>query len=291
MLGQNKVGSMSLQIESRGHLPQSLPGAKAWLALSLAFALAMAAYPANSLAATQPSAGPRRIETLSVEERNSLPDTTQILVINRTVTLGQLRVEHSARMARFANAAKLGVQAKSTFKRPGSPSRSALVPVQLDPLGAADYQAFCQGASGCIYLPGGLSITDSSLVSSGYWPQNNVAPYWNDPDRLVYDIDPLITDSSACTSEGGVLLQYGGGCAYPYPTIYNASFVPGSPPPGKPIGSNVSLSQTTDCQSITLSFDPRGSLGMSFFIFGTGGPAYSGALACSVAITIAGSSS
>jgi hypothetical protein len=240
-------------------------------------------------AAAPAAAGVRTIETLSAAERASLPDATQVVVLKRMVTLGQLRAEHAARLARFASAPKLGLQGGRALRvaptalAAGSATTTTtttLVPGKSDPLGAADYQSFCQAANAtaCLFIPPIAQPTDSGGLA-GLPPK-----YYNDL-RLIIDVDPLITDPSACASGGGFLLN--SGCAYPYPTAAQGAFAPGQPSPGGVLGSNVSVTTQGCGVGFANQVDPRGSFmvgwGPNYGLVGGQPPAST----CVIAIMIA----
>ena len=191
------------------------------------------------------------IESLTAQQRlSSSPDSLIVKVqLGRVVSLGVLRKEHTARLARFANATKLGQQLATKLTVPLT--GSTLVPMTLDPKGAADYQSFCKAAaaSGCLYFPG----------PAGYWA---TIPGQNPNLQFIYD--PLVTDASDCQSQGGIIDPAGGGgCAYGYPYTYNAQFNAGPPPPpGKPIGAGVVSTKKLCSSPITVNVDPKGAIVM-----------------------------
>jgi len=196
------------------------------------------------------------LSTLSLGDRMSLPAETMVRLLNgRTVSLGVLRAEHQARLARFAGAAALGLatgvflktqamivsprsMGESARFRAGLVSNAHLVPapspapssgtVTVVPLAgwgtdgyAKDYLDFCSSASAsaCLYLP--ANTTYNYVFPQG---SNAVTDTYN-----VADTDPLILDLQTCIAGGGSLYQ-GDGCVYRYPVNYFANFNPGAQP-------------------------------------------------------------
>src|SRR5215472_1020590 len=64
----------------------------------------------------------RSIGSLTPDERMHLPESTQVTVFKRTVTLGTLRAEHRARMERFSRAALWGKRVAERISKPGPAS-------------------------------------------------------------------------------------------------------------------------------------------------------------------------
>ena len=189
----------------------------------------------------------RAVESLSVAERASLPNTTRVkLKSGRTVSLGVLRSEHRLRLKRFANASKRGEQQAFLLqkRRVISPGvQGTLVPMNFsgghfqDFYGPfpADYLAFCKAAAvtACLYFS-----TGTDFLPSG---------------NSIVDIDPLFTDAKLCKSEGGV--PDSGGCDWSYPDQYSLVFNPG-PPTSQ--GYAVTHTATCPSQFFNYSVDPHG---------------------------------
>jgi len=200
----------------------------------------------------------RAVEPLSAAELATLPDTTLVkLKTGRTATLGVLRSEHTLRLQRFADAAKLGAlllatQSRSEEKekkgRPGTlvPMNFSLRDFQSTLPLPADFLAFCKAAAAtaCLYLPG------VKLFSAGSYN--------------YLDFDPLITDQHLCTSEGGQP-NFGAtkqmlGCAYYYPTQYILKFNP-----GLPTAQGYPVTHSASCPSRFVSYmvDPHGAISLN----------------------------
>jgi hypothetical protein len=202
-----------------------------------------------------PAAGSTKLAELKPAEIQALPDATVVTVGTRSVSLGVLRAEHQARLARFAHAAALGSaqRAMPSIARAGaslgsarsgsppsgsptagtprptpspSPPIATLVPPvknQLMPTGAAnDYRDFCRetGATTCLYLP-------ASAPGSYTWVNGSA---------IFQDVDPLIVDPSVCAALGGAENTIPGisGCVLSYPTQFLGNFVPGPVTAGPP---------------------------------------------------------
>jgi hypothetical protein len=200
--------------------------------IAAAFATWVLGMPARGQAATtlpvpQASAvqaqGAARLELLPSAQRASLPDSTIVTLFNgRTATMGQVRQEHDMRMQRFASARLLGSawlhkvpMNQNTGNQGSNPSP---LPMPAVPYAAKDYTDFCVAAqaTACLYFPAG-----SSYFS--YAPFGGISPI-----PLVFDFDPLITDSSVCSAGGGNLLPNNQGCGYGYPIVVTPNFKPGN---------------------------------------------------------------
>lgn len=220
--------------------------------IARALAVAVLAMAPIAAAADAPSkAAPMRIERLTSAKLTSLPGSTVLVLQNgRKVSLQTLRAEHTARLARFANAKLLALRVRGKLKNTPGP-HYVMVPMKLDPHGAADYQAFCGTvvASGCLYFPG----------PAGYFSRIS----GQDPN-LLFDYDPLITDPSVCRSQGGIILTSNSpaGCAYGYPYTYSSQFNPGPVRPGQQIGSTIKTSQTCTLP-VTALVDHKGAIVMN----------------------------
>ncbi|MBV9438453.1 MAG: hypothetical protein JOZ24_00525 [Candidatus Eremiobacteraeota bacterium] len=177
------------------------------------------------------------MKSLSPQAVLKLPDSTTVLIGSRAVTMRVLRQEHQMRMQRFAQASALGARIRisaGSLQRPPAGVRAATGQVNptifntehaVPPLknldqGAftvpADSVAFCAGAgaTGCFYLPGGVTL----YVDAGN----------------AFDFDPLIQDAGICSNEGGMLtggfgsFTLGSGCYYVYPHDFLGNFQPGA---------------------------------------------------------------
>ncbi len=213
--------------------------------------VALALVPIAAAGADAPSAAtPMRIERLTPVKLTTMPGSTLLVLQNgRKVSLQTLRVEHVARLARFAKARMLGLQIRGKLSGP-SGAGYVMVPMKLDPHGAADYQAFCGTvvASGCLYFPG----------PAGYFSR---LP--GQDQNLLFDYDPLITDPGVCKSQGGIILTSNSpaGCAYGYPYTYTSQFNPGPVRPGQQIGSFIRTTQTCTLP-VTVNVDHKGAIVM-----------------------------
>lgn len=219
--------------------------------LGLGAAAAMASDTVSNPADT-PVAGVavRPIEKLTPAQRASLPDATRVtLKSGRVESLGVLRSEHQMRMARFAQAATLtggldgaGESLAPDIKKKPPPDGKLVAMKAIGGHLPVDYVAFCKAAdaSGCLYYPAQAKLS---------WDKNMRS--WVDYDALV--------NQKVCRSEGGWWRSEWPACEYAYPRGYHAVFDPGMPPPGKPIGGNVT--STAHCSdSIKWSVDPRGAI-------------------------------
>ena len=179
--------------------------------------------PTNIVVPPSPNAIPT-FQSLTEQQRLTLPDSTKVMVGNNVTTLGQLRLEHSTVAARIANAAALGNAARQAV--------SNVKPIQVSVAGGAiigklpyhvveppqtyakmaqDMQNFCNAAQAtvCLYYPAGAGLISNT-------PSAGEASY----------TDAFITDPSVCQSEGGVLTT--NGCQYSYILYYAVNFNPGS---------------------------------------------------------------
>ena len=214
--------------------------------------------PGTSSAAGAPA---MPIEEITPAQRASLPDATLVrLAFGRVASLGVLRSEHQARMARFAKAASANVTLNRESAPPTPDNKKKPLPrgkqVTMDPIkqGPADYRAFCNAAhaSACLYFPPRATL---------YPPDGGPG----EPPNSLVDFDALIDEPKACESEGGYE-RYANGkalsCVYSYPGLYSSNFNPGPPPPGDQIGGNVTW--TKQCSSsIALTIDPHGAIRMA----------------------------
>jgi hypothetical protein len=228
----------------------------------------------NTGRAVSPSPGPgassaagapeRSIEAMTPAQRTNLPSATMVrLASGRVASLGVLRSEHQARLARFAQAASsnLALNGEGALPTPDSKKRppplAKLVTMEPIKQGPADYRAFCNAAraSGCLYFPPRTTLYPS--------PPGGGEP--SQPPNTLIDEDPLILEPKLCESEGGGEFYFNGkprGCVYAYPDHYSSTFNPGSPPPGEQIGGNITW--TKQCSSsITLSIDLHGAIRMA----------------------------
>jgi hypothetical protein len=212
--------------------------------------VALALVPLAAVADAPSAATPLKIERLTAQQLNSMPGpTVLILQTGRKVSLQTLRGEHTARLARFANAGALALQLRGKMGSSSAPGY-VMVPMKLDPHGAADYQAFCGTviASGCLYFPG----------PTGYFSH---LP--GQDQNLLFDYDPLITDPGVCKSQGGIIQTSNSpaGCAYGYPYTYTSQFNPGPVKPGQQIGSFIKSTQTCT-PPVTVIVDHKGAIVM-----------------------------
>jgi hypothetical protein len=209
----------------------------------------IAAHAAQTVEDNLATTGPLKIERLSSAQLVSMPAATiVVLQTGRRVSLGDLRAEHTARLARFANARTLALRMRPKQLTGGT--GYALVTMTVDPHGAADYQAFCQAAaaSGCLYFPG----------PAGYF--SHLA---GQKPNLLFDYDPLVTDPGVCGSQGGIIVSANSpaGCAYGYPYTYSSNFNPGPTLPGHAIGAFIKVQQTCT-PPVSVNVDHNGAIAM-----------------------------
>lgn len=163
-------------------------------------------------------------QSLTVQQRAQLPDSTKVLLGKYVTTLGQLRAEHRSRTLHISNASTAGTAALQTVNASKgthlSLSAANYTHIALDAGGtiaepakdysqnALDAQKFCNAAQAaiCLYYP-----ASTTLTQSGGWSEN---------------IDPYITDASVCASQGGLMLSWA--CQYNYNDWYHLQFNPGS---------------------------------------------------------------
>ena len=220
-----------------------------WIARAIAV-VALTLVPIVGAADAPSKATPMRIERLTPAKLTKMPGSTLLVLQNgRKVSLQTLRVEHTARLARFAHARLLALQVRGKLSSSSAPGY-VMIKMKLDPNGAADYQAFCGTvvASGCLYFPG----------PAGYFSR---LP--GQEQNLLFDYDPLITDPGVCKSQGGIILTSNSpaGCAYGYPYTYNSQFNPGPVRPGQQIGSFIRTTQTCTLP-VTANVDHKGAIVM-----------------------------
>ena len=209
--------------------------------------------PALPQASTPQAQGIARLELLTPAQRTSLPDSVIVTLLSgRTATMAQVRQEHNIRMQRFANARALG--AESLHRIPvnqvvGNPSNKSPLPMPAVPYAAKDYTDFCTAAqaTACLYFPAGVS--SYSFYSPG----------WGAPPlpSMVFDFDPLISDSAVCSAGGGNMLPNNQGCGYAYPVVVTPNFTPG----------NYTAPATAGCSSNGLFseiYDPHGAVQIKF---------------------------
>jgi len=195
--------------------------------------------------------GALRLELLTSAQRASLPDSAIVAMMNgRIATMGQVRQEHNMRMQRFANARLLG--SGSLHKVPlnqnsgkGGSNPSPL-PMPAVPYAAKDYTDYCTAAeaTACLYFPAGGSYDFYS-------------PGWGAPSLpMVFDVDPLITDSTVCSAGGGNQLPSNQGCGYAYPLVVTPNFTPG----------NYATSATGGCSNAVFSwtYDRHGAVQIKY---------------------------
>lgn len=196
--------------------------------------------------------GAARLELLTTVQRASLPNSAIVTLINgRTATMGQVRQEHDIRMQRFANARLLGSawQQKIPLNQNPRNQGSNKSPLPMPPVqnAAKDYTDFCTAAqaTACLYFPAGVS---SYAVYSIGW----LTP----PLPLVFDFDPLITDSAVCAAGGGNMLPNNQGCGYAYPVVVTPNFTPG----------NYTAPATGGCSNGMFSetYDPHGAVQIKY---------------------------
>jgi hypothetical protein len=174
-----------------------------------------------------PSKAPLSIAALSTAERASLPDETVVrLTHGRVVSLGVLRAEHSARIARFADSRRgLPPEIRARAVRfgaggprgpvssggaltvnpgaPAPPKGMHMIPFSLGTSArsglAPDLVAFCKGwSTGCLYVPPNTYLAN---VGEGYF----------------MDQDPIIANASICKSQGGLWNDNDRSCYFYYP--------------------------------------------------------------------------
>jgi hypothetical protein len=218
-------------------------------AFCIAFVLASAVALAANDAPITTIPRPQKIEALSVAQRNTLPDSTSVVLPDgRTATLATLRQQHASRLTRFKSATQLGSNIAALLNA-AQFAGMTLVQGKTASGMAADYDAFCRSvkASGCLFIPGPAELI--------YDPVSYAIP-------VLRDVDFLLNDPSACTSEGGIPEPGGGSaCDYLYPTQYRGNFQPGPPAPGQQIGSGIK-SQKACASPQTFSIDPHGVLAL-----------------------------
>ena len=196
----------------------------------------------------------RPFSALSADERARLPDSTQVVVGKRRVTLGVLRAEHVGRTNRITAASAaatvaVNALASKTFRNSvagsiivASPAGGKLV---VEPASAysgdgygpysSDVRTFCKAAHATLCL---------------YYPSQTT--FWlNQGTHDSEDNDPFITDASICTSEGGLMIS--GNCDYIYPAEHTSQFNPGTGPP---------FTYKADCDPNywKLTVDPHGAI-------------------------------
>jgi hypothetical protein len=200
-------------------------------------------------AAAVQAPGVARLELLTSVQRASLPDSAIVTLINgRTITMGQVRQEHNTRMQRFATARLLGSawSRKVPLNQNSGNQGSTKSPLPMAPVqyAAKDYTDFCTAAqaTACGYFPAGV------VFYSLAWGTVTVP--------LVFDIDPLITDSTVCSAGGGNLMQNNQGCGYGYPVVVTPNFTPG----------NYSAPATSGCSNGVFSetYDPHGAVQIKY---------------------------
>jgi hypothetical protein len=187
---------------------------------------------------------PRAIGSMTVNERQSLPDGTMVkLKSGRVASLGTLRAEHRARMERFSRAAALGqaTAAKLAAHPPSAVPPSPPTPANVrSATGAVKSGGVAPGAiRGNTAIPPKFDALSSTLVPFKFHnPRGNTPRDYADfckaanpsvciylppnttfasfvggspsYDAMVKDIvkdeDPLITDYSICAYDGGLIL-------------------------------------------------------------------------------------
>ncbi len=196
--------------------------------------------------------GAARLELLTPVQRSSLPDSVIVTLIGgRTATMRQVRQEHDICMQRFASARALGsewLRKIPVNQNPGNQgSNKSPLPMQPLPYAAKDYTDFCTAAqaTACLYFPAGVS----SYVVYSSFGLAAIPP-------VVFDFDPLITDSTVCSAGGGYMLQSNQGCGYAYPIVVTPNFTPG----------NYTAPATFGCSNGMFSetYDPHGAVQIKF---------------------------
>ena len=230
----------------------NLIAAVATLVLGLPVQGHAAPAPQRPQASAVQAQGAQRLELLMAPQRASLPDSAIVALMNgRTASMGQLRQEHDIRMRRFANARALGntwLQKIPLNKYPGNQgSNKSPLPMPAVQYAAKDYTDFCTAAhaTACLYFPAGVS---------SFGPYS---PGWGaSPPPVVFDFDPLITDTAVCSAGGGYMLQNNQGCGYAYPIVVTPNFTPG----------NYSTPATGGCSNAIFSetYDPHGAVQIKY---------------------------
>ncbi|HEY6250809.1 MAG TPA: hypothetical protein VI685_12685 [Candidatus Angelobacter sp.] len=189
----------------------------------------------------------RPFSSLTAEERDKLPDNTQVTLKSRgAVSLGALRAQHRATLERFANAASLGkaVGGKTVMMAHGNqptgasnrglnrntelafapPPDSDLVPLKPPTYQGSipkDYVDFCAAAkaTACLYIPPNTYFENASATEG--------------PNHFVWSIDYLISDPGVCAYDGGVLFndtfEESTYCRFYYPFNLTINFKPTGP--------------------------------------------------------------
>ncbi len=210
---------------------------------------ASAVHAASSMSsvARVPQATVRPIASMTAAERATLPDATVVtLKTGRTVSLGVLRSEHRARMARFAAVSSARLN-RNIIANPGiisnQPPVGTLVVMKPVTSGPIDYRTFCNASpvSGCLYFPPGAEL----------YPSYPTPDHWRDSD-------PLIMDAGVCASEGGT--SFWDGCYYDYPMKYTGNFNPGVPPAGQSIGTGVTSTKNCAGTEFDVTVDTHGAV-------------------------------
>lgn len=230
---------------------------------SVRFVLCIAAVALGHLAfAARVLAGEaaRPVASMSLQDRQRLPDNTMVkLKSGRTATLGVLRAEHQARMARFSRAAALGRMAAGRLSKPlpvsTEPNRAATQKIQSAtgpgtksngtnkaPVGPAITEASRSIARPFYSVPFQIANTPLAPVPKDYMDfckaaeataciylpaDTTLTAFQGDPTTstsYAWDEDALITDAGVCKFDGG--LVWGGGCLFYYPVIHVVDFKP-----------------------------------------------------------------
>jgi hypothetical protein len=186
----------------------------------------------------------RPIHLIPAAERLRLPDTTKVtLASGRTATLGALRLEHTARMARIAKVPPRAQPDAGALTPAGIKLSLARIPFQAPKHGSSplpkDYLEFCAAsqATACAFLPGSTTydFEDPSSPTNTSW--------------FIAE-DPLIHDEKVCAYGGGVYSPSPADtCRFYYPWIHVVNFLPTGP-----------VTATATCDAGDHLVDPKGAI-------------------------------
>jgi hypothetical protein len=193
---------------------------------------------------------------LTAQNLQTLPDSATLTINGKPYTLAALRAAHNARIERFGRAASLA-QSFHLVPRVSLPisggKATTSAPKTVGPLTNLlsmagipvpnDLQQFCAtaAATACLYVP--------SMVVSEDYAGNGVSYF--------ADIDPLILDSSTCTSGGGRFNLSPPSCTFFYPAQFLGNFTP-SAAAGDPV------TFTANCPGpAQYTTDPHGAIKLS----------------------------
>jgi hypothetical protein len=183
---------------------------------------------------------------LNAQNVQTLPDSTMLTVNGKSYSLATLRAAHNARLERFSRAAALG-QSFHIFVRGGSTSGPKAVGLLPNLLGVPgeltpnDLKQFCAtaAATACLYVP-------SIVVGGGNTGSGGVVYF--------AEVDPLVVESSSCTSDGGRFNADPPSCSFFYPAQFLGNFTP-STAAGAPVTFTASC--PSPAQDTT---DPHGAI-------------------------------